>query len=271
MNSWLYLLMAIAVPAWCIPGDLDLDGDVDFDDFFFFADNFGKTGPPDTLRVVVTDTLVGYMNVTIFDTTIVTIHDTIVTEIEQVVFDTVIVADPIPGEFTTREQALLVFDPFDPLDKLRWNFIRHFTENVRLGPGLERNIYGFMEITYFEDGKKIEKTYLKPSGHLFNIYTGSYATEVTFHEDGNVEFWYREINESGQYVTTTRYLFDSETNVVDEILGGTCCVGGEQHYYFTLQDGGTYTSESAKNEFSQGYTSKTYTYEPVNFDTELAK
>ena len=29
------------VPA--IPGDIDRDGDVDFDDFFLLADNFGKT------------------------------------------------------------------------------------------------------------------------------------------------------------------------------------------------------------------------------------
>jgi hypothetical protein len=42
MKSWLYLLMAISVPAWSIPGDLDLDGDVDFQDFFIFAENFGK-------------------------------------------------------------------------------------------------------------------------------------------------------------------------------------------------------------------------------------
>jgi hypothetical protein len=26
-----------------IPGDIDRDGDVDFDDFFLLADNFGKT------------------------------------------------------------------------------------------------------------------------------------------------------------------------------------------------------------------------------------
>lgn len=30
------------------PGDLDLDGDVDFDDFFIFAANFGKKGPRPT-------------------------------------------------------------------------------------------------------------------------------------------------------------------------------------------------------------------------------
>jgi len=49
--------MCVAGVAYAIPGDLDLDGDVDFDDFFAFADNFGMTGPPDTLRVTVFDTL----------------------------------------------------------------------------------------------------------------------------------------------------------------------------------------------------------------------
>ena len=52
------LLLSVATPAFAVLGDLDLDSDVDFDDFFLFVDNFGKTGPPDTLRVVVRDTLV---------------------------------------------------------------------------------------------------------------------------------------------------------------------------------------------------------------------
>ena len=31
-----------------IPGDLDLDGDVDFADFVAFASNYGRTGPRPT-------------------------------------------------------------------------------------------------------------------------------------------------------------------------------------------------------------------------------
>ena len=46
-----------------IPGDLDLDGDVDFGDFLIFTDNFGKTGDPpnvpepETVYITVTDTV----------------------------------------------------------------------------------------------------------------------------------------------------------------------------------------------------------------------
>lgn len=39
-------LMTLTGAAWAVKGDLDRDGDVDFDDFFIFADNFGKTGAP---------------------------------------------------------------------------------------------------------------------------------------------------------------------------------------------------------------------------------
>ena len=46
-----------------IPGDLDLDGDVDFSDFLIFTGNFGRTGDPPgvpepkTVYVTVTDTV----------------------------------------------------------------------------------------------------------------------------------------------------------------------------------------------------------------------
>ena len=54
-------------PTHAVIGDLDLDGDVDLEDFFIFADHFGQTGPPDTLRVVevVYDTL---LIETVYDT-----------------------------------------------------------------------------------------------------------------------------------------------------------------------------------------------------------
>ena len=46
----LFLLLMLFVlhnSSWGITGDLDRDGDVDFDDFFLFSDNFGKTGSID--------------------------------------------------------------------------------------------------------------------------------------------------------------------------------------------------------------------------------
>ena len=50
MRSIQYVAAFILLPSWCwgVPGDLNADGIVDFDDFFLFADNFGKMGPPDT-------------------------------------------------------------------------------------------------------------------------------------------------------------------------------------------------------------------------------
>ena len=38
------MVFVLHTPSWSITGDLDRDGDVDFDDFFLFSDNFGKTG-----------------------------------------------------------------------------------------------------------------------------------------------------------------------------------------------------------------------------------
>ena len=55
MKRWLIALLFISVPSYAILGDLNRDGRVDFADFFIFADNFGKEGPPepvDTLSVI---------------------------------------------------------------------------------------------------------------------------------------------------------------------------------------------------------------------------
>ena len=52
MTKLLLMLMMVFVlhtPSWSITGDLDRDGDVDFDDFFLFSDNFGKTGEVETI------------------------------------------------------------------------------------------------------------------------------------------------------------------------------------------------------------------------------
>ena len=66
----LLLIMATANIAEAIDGDLDLDGDVDFQDFLILVQNFGKQGPPSPVR---TDTVY----VTKTDTVFTTIRDTI--------------------------------------------------------------------------------------------------------------------------------------------------------------------------------------------------
>ena len=58
----LLLIMATANIAEAIDGDLDLDGNVDFQDFLILVQNFGKQGPPapartDTIHVTKTDTV----------------------------------------------------------------------------------------------------------------------------------------------------------------------------------------------------------------------
>ena len=81
----LLLIMATANIAEAIDGDLDLDGDVDFQDFLLLVQNFGKQGPPspariDTIYVTKTDTLFAPSDtiyVTKIDTLFTTIRDTI--------------------------------------------------------------------------------------------------------------------------------------------------------------------------------------------------
>jgi hypothetical protein len=41
------VIASLAIAAHAVTGDLNLDGAVDFDDFFILADNFGKSGPPE--------------------------------------------------------------------------------------------------------------------------------------------------------------------------------------------------------------------------------
>ena len=134
-NKILLLVAVISTPVYAILGDLNEDGRVDFQDFFIFSDNFGKSGPvdssiPDTVVVTVRDTLEQIIirettvrdtvelirEVTINDTLFsiqtdtlfltevdtlilvqeVTVHDTIVQTIVETIVDSIIV--PIPLE-----------------------------------------------------------------------------------------------------------------------------------------------------------------------------
>ena len=63
VGAYLILTGAPRYIAASIPGDLDLDGDVDFSDFLIFSSNFGRRGDPptvpepETVYVTVTDTV----------------------------------------------------------------------------------------------------------------------------------------------------------------------------------------------------------------------
>jgi hypothetical protein len=62
-------------------GDLNRDGVVDFDDFFLFADNFGKLGPPEVDVVYDTLTVEIEQIRTVYDTLsldVVTVLDTVI-------------------------------------------------------------------------------------------------------------------------------------------------------------------------------------------------
>ena len=101
--SCLFLIVATANIAEAIDGDLDLDGDVDFQDFLILVQNFGKEGPPasartDTIYVTQTDTIFAPSDTiyvtqtdTVFapsDTIYVTQTDTVFTTIRDTIYVT---------------------------------------------------------------------------------------------------------------------------------------------------------------------------------------
>ena len=137
-----FILLCLSISSsHAILGDLNLDGTVGFDDFFIFADNFGKSGSVDTLRVEVFDTTfveqvveifdttTVEMTVEIFDTTAVTIFDTMEVDIAIEVFDTTLVTildtlqletvfDTVTVEFVGPPEDIIITD--EP-DRLIWD------------------------------------------------------------------------------------------------------------------------------------------------------
>jgi len=95
-----------ALPAHALSADLNEDGVVDFDDFFLFAEQFGRTGDPDvpdTVVVIRTDTLQ------------IVVRDTLVVADTLVVLDTLTVIDTVyidPADTITRTGTAITFaDP----------------------------------------------------------------------------------------------------------------------------------------------------------------
>lgn len=103
--------------AQAVVGDLNRNGVVDFEDFFIFADNFGKEGSPeiiDTVKVAVYDTL----KVTTQDTIEVTVYDTLVVEIENVVYDTLVIDRATVFDTITYGMEPIRYDPPPPSDEI---------------------------------------------------------------------------------------------------------------------------------------------------------
>lgn len=326
MKRIVFILLGLSISSsHAILGDLNLDGTVGFDDFFIFADNFGKSGPVDTLRVEVFDTtfveqvvevldttLVEQvveifdtttveMTVEIFDTTAVTIFDTMEVDITvevfdttfTTIFDTVSVVDPTPGRYATQNQIENLVDTTDPLNGMRLVDFRHDSTETRLGSGLERQVHSHMQVTFFEEGRIIDRAYLKPSGHILEEISWPYAIEVIASSEGNFEFWFEgDIFEREH----TRYLYDSNMDIVEvqkdlsssgSFLDPTVDFFSYKLVVFLdLKSDGTWDTDAARDEFSprrdygpfedRDYVGvpgpfKTLTFTPVDFEAELAK
>lgn len=128
MVRWFTLLVVLLIPTYAgaILGDLNKDGQVDFGDFFLFADQFGKKGPldlPDTVVVVRVDTL----QRTVRDTTVVVRVDTLQQVVEHTVRDTVVVVRVDTLQRTVRDTVVIV-----RVDTLRQVIERTVRDTVRL-------------------------------------------------------------------------------------------------------------------------------------------
>ena len=135
MVRWLTLLVILLIPiyAGAILGDLNRDGQVDFGDFFLFADQFGKKGAPDppdtvvtvrvdtlrqTLRDTVTVTKVDTVRRTLRDTVTVLRVDTLRQVVEHTVRDTVELVrhDTIKSVDESHSSAQFSFDNQSDID-----------------------------------------------------------------------------------------------------------------------------------------------------------
>lgn len=128
------LVMVFVLALWStearsVVGDLNRDGVVDFDDFFIFADNFGKEGVPqiiDTVTVTLFDTLevvkMDTVMVTIFDTLTVTeteivpvtVFDTLTVEVQEVIYDTLVVEHATVFDTVILGREPVRYDPPPP-------------------------------------------------------------------------------------------------------------------------------------------------------------
>ena len=310
------LLLAWGSAGYAIPGDLNLDGVVDFSDFFIFSDNFGMEGPPDTLRVEVVDSLVVEVadtvhfevwdtvivkmavwdttrvtildttitemektifdtlevekHVDVFDTTTVTLLDTTIVKLEETVYDTVVVLHPAVGDYTAEEQDNYISSTDDPLEGMRVSSIRHRSDRFRLGPGLAMQEHEYIRVIYFEDGRRITREYLKPSGHILKEDFSTYEVEVLYTGTGYIELKYAQTS----YWTTKTYYYNADMEVVDietDVPSYTLSDRYYEWWYLTLASNEIWTCEVGDTELERPDFQYEYTYAPVNFESELSQ
>jgi len=136
------------VPA--IPGDLDLDGDVDFTDFISFAGNFGRMGPApspgggETVTVIVRDTVT----------------------VTPVVVDTVFITETV-----TVRDSVEVFIGDD-------GQAAYFNPSATTQFGRARLFEGFWALSYFDtDVGLVEEEYLMHTIHSDTLTGGEFLVE----------------------------------------------------------------------------------------------
>lgn len=264
MYRWIAaaLLLTVGIlPAKAVVGDLNLDGQVDFNDFFILADNFGKKGPVDTLRVAVFDTVV--------------------------VYDTVAVVDPAPSRYTPARQVQIV-SAVNPLAGMRVDTVEHLSKEFRLGPALAREVHPLLQVSFFDRDTIVTKLYLKPSGHLIEERKIPYKVELIAQEEGHFEFWFEASPYSSvlDLPAPTRFLYDADMNRIgessDSSIGLTSYIAGKWYSlwgrkiaFLDIQADGSWKAEYAQSDLSvRGAWDGPFdavTRQPVDFDEELQK
>ncbi len=236
--------VVLSGPTHAITGDLNRDGIVDYFDLFIFADNFNRTGPPgdaDTLYVTVRDT--------------------------------VTIVHPIVGEYETWPDVYEVLDMSAPWEGLHLTDYYHGSDRFRLGPDLSFEEHRFVDVDLFEDGKWVNRRFLKPTGHVISERTRQYDTiEVRQLSDGTLE----AVMFEHQYGEIIRYLYDENMNVIDTEFDSTGWgVFGEWYYYYEERKPGTYDSSRAQSRTEIPYSFSGFTGEatfaPIDLDSLLSR
>jgi len=190
-------IAAIVHPCWAVPGDLDRDGDVDFDDFFMFADNFGKTGSPETETVYDTVTVEVQQVVTRYDTlTIehVTVYDTVIYGREEIRYEPPPPLGEIAQSLELRSQLItrlysnsLLVEIHNPTATTLYNLTFRLTVRDQAGLVLHTETYSYDIGELISQDTRATRLYLydESSEVIESIRSGNYTLEVAWQATGN--------------------------------------------------------------------------------------